>query len=162
MTLLIVYLVFFLFSLYFIKRASAYAIISLPIWILLAYSFLLLSHIFSPFTFHSGDYENILIYVFFALFLLIIGFYLGLSSNFPIVRSFFSININKLFYISVLGGGLAAFDFFRLNTIVLGMRIEDQQLSTIGVLGTFLSCFGIIVWLYYCLLYTSPSPRDTR
>lgn len=153
MTLLIVYLVFFLISLYFIKRASAYAIISLPIWILLAYSFLLLSHIFSPFTFHSGDYENILIYVFFALFLLIIGFYLGLSSNFPIVRSFFSININKLFYISVLGGGLAAFDFFRLNTIVLGMRIEDQQLSTIGVLGTFLSCFGIIVWLYYLYFY---------
>lgn len=153
MTLLIVYIVFLLFSLFIISKVSSYSILGLPLWILLAYSFLLLNHLFSPFTFKSGNYINILPYVFLSLLLLVIGFYIGTRSNFPLIKSLFSINIDALFYISSLGGILAAFDFFRLNTIVIGMRIEDQQLSSIGVLGTFLSCSGIIVWLYYLYMH---------
>ena len=57
-------------------------------------------------------------------------------------------SIKPIAIIALFGALMTIYDYFRLNTIVLGARIEDQKVSIISVFGTLLTAFGIVSWLY--------------
>ena len=120
----------------------------MPFWLLIAYIFLVLTHLFSGITYHVGSVLRILPYVILCLFLMIVGNAIG--QKFTIKNSIPKIHITIKIstFIAIIGAMMLTYDIIRLNDIVLGLRIQDHQISIIGVIGNIFASLGIIVWLY--------------
>ena len=60
--------------------------------------------------------------------------------------------------ITLIGGILVWFGWFGFNT---GSALTFDSIAMLAFVNTILaSCAGIAGWTIFCLLYTSPSPRD--
>ena len=115
-------------------------------WLYIAYSFLIVTHIFSGLNYNVGSIIRILPYFIFCLLLVVLGEMIGVkikSSNTKTIP----VNLTTLNLISIFGSAIRVFDLFRMNEITFGLRIEDQSASFIGVLGNVLASLGIIAWL---------------
>lgn len=148
MFVLIAYLAFFFFLIVILKKErNPYKMISLPFWVAIAYSFLLFAHIISPYHYTTIRWWMILPYVAICMIALIGGYHQGIKKPLKILRNIGGVRINTLFYLSLVGACILTFDFLRNNTVTLGMRVEDQNLSGVGVIGASLCHLSIIVWL---------------
>lgn len=119
----------------------------MPFWLIISYSFLFLVHLFSGISFNVGYPLRILPYVILCLLLLLVGYKIGRSVNMVSYSKSLKVRLSILTYLSIIGASIYVFDLFRLNTINFGLRIDDLQISIIGVIGNVFSSFGIIVWL---------------
>ncbi len=143
LVILTLFLVVFIYCLKRIKQAD---ILRMSFWVLFAYAFLVITHLFSGIKYHAGNVYSVLPYLLVCVFLIFAGEYFGSkikSKNSPT----FQISIQKLGIFSIFGSVLFLFDLFRLNTVIFGLRIEEYSISLIGVLGNALSSMGVIVWL---------------
>lgn len=148
MPLYIIVIIFFIGIVIFkLKGKSSLGIMQMSLWLTISYTFLILTHVFSGISYHSGKVLRILPYFLLCLALLIIGDYLGKKIKTRTDKKVFKININTLALTSIVGSILLISDIFRLNSISFGTRIEDFQISTIGVIGNILSSIGVVVWL---------------
>lgn len=144
-------LVLFLFVLlvsFVLRHVSSGQILRIRLWIIISFSFLLLTHFFSGFVYRVGSTLDILPYVFLCLFLLISGEGIGYNAKIKSLKPLGVVSVKLLSRVSLMGAVLVTFDYLRLNTIVIGMRIEDFKVSSIGVLGTIMCSGGIVVWLF--------------
>ena len=133
----------------------------MPFWLIISYSFLFLVHLFSGISFNVGNPIRILPYVILCLLLLLIGYKIGRSVNMVSYSNSIKIRLSKLTFLSIFGVIIYLFDLFRLNTINFGLRIDDLQISIIGVIGNVLASLGIIVWLsslYYNNIFNVKIP----
>ena len=119
----------------------------MPFWLIISYSFLFLVHLFSGISFNVGYPLRILPYVILCLLLLLVGYKIGRSVNMVSYSKSLKVRLSILTYLSIIGASIYVYDLFRLNTINFGLRIDDLQISIIGVIGNVFSSFGIIVWL---------------
>jgi hypothetical protein len=58
-----------------------------------------------------------------------------------------SIKLKTLNLISIFGTLILLYDLFTMNNINLGLRIVDQNISILGIIGNILASLGIISWL---------------
>lgn len=137
-----------------LKRTNSTGILRMALWVFIAYSFLILTHIFSGIAYYSGKIERIFPYFIACLLLLVLGEYLGAKIT-TTRGAFIKIKPKTLAYISSIGAILQVFDIYRLNEIIFATRIIDFQISPIGVVGSILSSIGLISWLSglyeYCI-----------
>lgn len=144
----IVILIFFIGIVYSkLNRTSSIGIMKMSSWLIISYSFLIITHIFSGITYYSGSIARIFPYFMLCLLLLVVGEKIGMRTKSKFVKKKLKINLNKIAYISILGITLFVIDLIRLNTIFFGSRIDDFKISIIGLIGNILSSFGIIAWL---------------
>lgn len=116
-------------------------------WLVIAYSFLLITHFFSGIDYFFGNIYRILPYFLSCLTLVLIGERLGRTIKSRPLLGYFKISSVKLGLFSIFGSALFIFDIIRLNEINFGTRIEDFSVSIVGVLGNMASSFGLLVWL---------------
>lgn len=142
-------IVFFLF--FVIRRVKGLnfdSIIRIDFWMRIGFLFLLINYLFSGYHYNYNVSFETVIYVIIAISLFSIGNKLGLSVNVSTTPHFFRLSLKAIAIIAFVGALITIYDYFRLNTIVLGARIEDQKVSILSVFGTLLTAFGIICWLY--------------
>lgn len=144
---ILVFFIFLIIVYFVIKKQSSISILKMPFWLIISYSFLFLVHLFSGISFNVGYPLRILPYVTLCLLLLLIGYKIGRSVNMVSYSNSIKIGLSKLTFLSIFGATIYLFDLFRLNTINFGFRIDDLQVSIIGVIGNVLASLGIIVWL---------------
>ena len=133
----------------------------MSLWLFISFSFLFLVHLFSGISFRVGNPLRILPYVSLCLFLLLIGERFGRSINFISFSNTVKIKLSKLTFTSIFGAVIYVLDLFRLNTINFGLRIDDLQISIVGIIGNVLASVGIIVWLsslYYNKIFNLKIP----
>ena len=150
----ILVLIIFITIFYFIfKRSSSNKILSMSLWLYLAYGFLLITHFFSGIEYTFGDIYRVLPYFLGCIFLLLLGHRIGRTLQLKAINKNFHVKVKTLGFISVLGSIVFIYDIYRLNSINFGSRIEDLAVSPIGVLGNALSGFSLLVWLYSLYYY---------
>lgn len=145
MSVILLYLSFFISVVLYSRNKKSSTFLSVTYWLVVAYGFLFFSHIISPYHFKVKWYW-ITPYLLICLLLIHLGYQYGMKNK---KRKTFRHHINAkyLFLLSLFGGVVLAFDFFRLNSVSFGMRVEDQSLSIIGVIGSALSHLSILVWV---------------
>jgi hypothetical protein len=143
---ILIVIIFLAFVYYRLRRTSSKGMMSITLWLIISYSFLIITHLFSGILYNSGDLLRIFPYVATCLILIIIGDYAGRKIKTP---GGIHLKANpKLFaYLSITGSLLLPFDVLRLNVITFANRIEDFQISAIGVAGNMLISFGLVNWL---------------
>lgn len=130
------------------KGLSFDSLIRIDFWMRIGFLFLLVNYLFGGYHYNYKVSIETVIYVVIAITLFSIGNSVGFRNNGNTNWQVFSLNIRTISLVALFGAVITIFDYFRLNTIVLGARIEDQKLSIISVFGTLLTAFGIISWLY--------------
>ena len=130
------------------KGLSFDSLIRIDFWMRIGFLFLLINYLFAGYHYNYKVSIETVIYVVIAITLFSVGNKAGFSSNNNSNLQVFRLNIRTISLVALFGALITIYDYFRLNTIVLGARIEDQKLSIISVLGTLLTAFGIISWLY--------------
>jgi hypothetical protein len=145
---LLILFVFLLSVGFWYKLMSASSLFELPFLIYVSYGFLLITTFFSGITYHSGSAFNILPYFIFTLILLIFGFIIGKTFLVKLRIKYISINLDTISHLAIFGSILFCYDLLRLNTVFLGMRIDDLKMSIFGVIGNAFASLGIIGWLY--------------
>lgn len=144
---LIVILLFSIVVLVLLWRTSASDILKMSFWLYIAYAFLMITHLFSGIHYNTGSLARILPYFILCLLLIIVGEGLGIRIKSPHIITKLKISFKSLCLISFVGSVILIIDMIRLNDIKFGMRIDNMQISLIGVLGNILSSIGIIAWL---------------
>ena len=140
-----------LFLFLVIQRAKGLnfnSLIKIDFWMRIGFLFLLINYLFSGYHYNYNVSFVTVIYVIIAISLFSIGNKLGLSVNVSPTPQVFRLSLKAVAIIAFVGALITIYDYFRLNTIVLGARIEDQKVSILSVFGTLLTAFGIICWLY--------------
>lgn len=143
---LIIIFFFIILCVIVINTAKSENILKMSFWLFVAYGFLLITHLFSGIHYNSGSLVRIFPYFLLCIFLVVLGEILGKKIKTKNAKTI-PVNSSVLSLISIFGSIILVIDTFRLNQINFGLRIEDQSLSVIGVVGTILSSLGIISWL---------------
>lgn len=130
------------------KGLSFDSLIRIDFWMRIGFLFLLINYLFAGYHYNNNVSIETVIYVVVAISLFSIGNTAGFSFNGNSKLQVFRLNIRTISLVALFGALITIYDYFRLNTIVLGARIEDQKVSVISVFGTILTAFGIICWLY--------------
>ena len=154
-----VIIIFLFFVIRRVKGLKFESLLRIDFWMRIGFLFLLVTYLFSGYHYNYDVSIETVLYVLIAISLFSIGNKTGLSINNISITQFFSLRIKAISIIALVGALIATVEFFRLNTIVLGARIEDQKTSIISVFGTLLTAFGIICWLYevYHFVYNKRS-----
>jgi len=148
MPLFTLILILFFVIIYFgLNQTKSISILKMSLWLVISYSFLLLTHLFSGITYYVGSITRILPYFLLCLILILIGDHLGKKVRTSSRVKFFKVKLMNLTYASIFGSFLLLFDILRLNGIFFGTRIDDFKISIIGVLGNMLASLGLIAWL---------------
>ena len=114
----ILVLIIFITIFYFIfKRSSSNKILSMSLWLYLAYGFLLITHFFSGIEYTFGDIYRILPYFLGCIFLLLLGHRIGRTLQLKAINKKFYVQVKTLGFISVLGSIVFIYDIYRLNSI---------------------------------------------
>jgi hypothetical protein len=144
---LILFGVFLLTVFFVIRRKSAAQRLRMSLWLTVAYSFLLLVHLFSGMNYRAGNLWHILPYVLCCLLLMVLGEQAGarlkITGNIKKIR----VTNKQIALAAIAGACMLVYDLLRLNDVTLGLRTADQQISIIGVMGNALAGFGVIPWL---------------
>lgn len=130
-----------------LKKTNSIRLLKASLWLTISYSFLILTHLFSGISYNSGNVLRILPYLFLCLLLIVIGERLGKRIKLQSSRKLLRIKLSTLSYLAIVGSIIFIYDIIRHNQITFGTRIEDFQISIIGVIGNILSSLGIIAWL---------------
>lgn len=141
-------IVFLFFVIRSAKRLSFDSLIRIDYWMRIGFLFLLINYLFAGYHYNYNVSAATFIYVIIAISLFSIGNKVGLGVKNSTVPQVFRLSIKPIAMIALFGALITIYDYFRLNTIILGARIEDQKVSIISVFGTLLTAFGIISWLY--------------
>jgi oligosaccharide repeat unit polymerase len=130
-----------------IKIAKSTNVLRPSFWLVVIYSFLLITHFFAGIRYHSGDIYRILPYFLLCIILLVMGERVGRTIKLRRWAIDFKVKLKSLGLISIIGSIIFIFDILRSNQINFGTRIEDFNVSIVGVVGNAMSSLGIIVWL---------------
>jgi hypothetical protein len=125
----------------------------MPLWLLFAYGFLLITHFFSGIKYQFGNIYRILPYFLICLFLLYFGHVIGRTLS---TKSFYkvrSVKVQSVGLLSVCSSLIFILELLRLNDINLGTRIDDLTISTLGTIGNAFSGLSLLVWLYSLYYY---------
>ena len=139
-------ILFFIIAYYIVKSKHSFGILRMSFWLILSYSFLLVTHLLSGIFYNVGSITRILPYLFICLSLVLLGEKIGLKIKTRNSKSF-PIKLRTLNLLSIIGSSILVFDLIRMNEIRFGLRIEDHSASIIGVIGNILASLGIIAWL---------------
>ncbi len=130
-----------------LKSATHNRVMQMSLWLIISYTFLVLTCLFSGIEYKAGSILRISPYLLTCLLLVMLGEQLGRYVKLKPGKSL-SISITFLALLSISGSIILIVDTLRLNNIVLGNRIAEYNISFIGVLGYIFSSFGLIVWLF--------------
>lgn len=147
MTYIIFLIVLFIVIIGNIFYAKSYNLLRISFWLIIAHSFLLITHFFAGINYHFGNIYRILPYFLLSLIFILIGERIGRTIKLRSVLGAYQVRSTTLSFISIIGSMMFIFDIIRSNQINFGTRIEDFNVSIIGVLGNILSSFGLLVWL---------------
>ncbi len=141
-------LVFLVFVVRRTKKLGFHSLIRIDYWMRIGFLFLVINYFFAGYHYNYKVSTTTVIYIIVAISLFSLGNKVGFSANSMTIPHVYRLSIKQIAIIALFGALITIFDYFRLNTIVLGARIEDQKVSIISVFGTFLTAFGIVSWLY--------------
>lgn len=150
MTYLISMILFIIIVCIIIKRISYNNIIDISFWIIIFYSFFLIVHFTFGVEYKSGNALRALPYFLLGTFAVLLGIKKGekITKRKRIILHVF--NAKKILYLTFVFSIILMYDIYKNNTILLiGSRIEDFQISTIGTIANIIASFGLIPWLGY-------------
>ena len=140
----------------YIIKSSPRKLVNPNTWIVIIYSFLLIVHFTFDVKFNAGNKYSALPYFSVCLFALIWGVSNGYkkTTKNKSYRSYAIFNIRRVAYLSFFASLVLIVDIIRNNNILLiGARIEDFEISLIGVLANFFAGLGLIPWLAQLYLF---------
>lgn len=147
-------LIYFITFILIFRKLKSDKVLSLTLWMFFSWIILITVHLFSGITYaYKLDYK-ILFFVLVCLLAIAMGEKVGLKVVFSkkriVLKRLFNrnqISIKLLSIIALFGAGFLLFDMITLNEIVLGKRIENMQISVLGVIGNILINLGLVAWL---------------
>ena len=144
-------LVYFIVVIVYLSRATSRQVIDPNKWFVIIFSFLLVVHFTFDVKYAAGNKYSALPYFLICFFSILwgtkVGFRTACRKSF---RSVSKIGIGGLAYISFISSLFLVVDIIRNNSLLtLGTRIEDFQISIIGLIANLFSGLGLVPWLAY-------------
>lgn len=150
-TFLVVYIL--VCKILFWKRAEN-NIINPVVWLFVSWLLIFGLYFFSGIRYFYKIEWNTYIYIIFAGILFNFFYLIGYCFKFDKdgveinLEDCFSNHKKKYWIMSLLGLGLYIFDVNRLNSVTLGMRNLNLNVSMIGTIGSFLANASLCLWLF--------------
>lgn len=154
MLYLISVIAYFVVVVVYLIRTSSRQVINPNKWFVIIFSFLLVVHFTFDVKYSAGNKYSALPYFLICIFSVLWGTRVGYKYiiNKGPFTYLLKINIKSLAYLSFISSIFLIVDILRNNSLlVLGTRIDDFQISIVGLIANLFSGLGLIPWL--ALLY---------